>query len=343
MIKEWLKNATVRRFLILLLFCLVLFSMGSMLHMILLLFLVTYVMNRLQQFITGKLNRLFPINYKVVVILLYLIVIAAIVLGISRYSPRIVNQVIQLTNEIMTFFDTAEGDNLAAKVASFLQSYDIKNYANDALKYIFALSKWLEFILLVIILSLFFLLQKQEIVKFTSKFKTSKIGWFYNEVAYLGDKFVSSFGKVIEAQLMIAVFNTALTILGLWILGFPYLFALTILVFLLSLVPVAGVIISLVPLCLIGYQMGGIQLSIIVIVMIVIIHALETYFLNPKLMAHKTKLPMFYTFIVLILSQHFLGIWGLIIGIPIFVFLLDILDVNKMEKTEEPVRVEAKL
>ncbi|MCZ4151316.1 hypothetical protein BZG21_43795, partial [Escherichia coli] len=56
MVREWLQNATVRRFLILLLFCLILFSMGSMLHMILLLFLVTYVMNRLQQFITAKLN-----------------------------------------------------------------------------------------------------------------------------------------------------------------------------------------------------------------------------------------------------------------------------------------------
>ncbi|NMI06709.1 AI-2E family transporter [Paenibacillus sp. SZ31] len=343
MIKDWLQNATVRRFLILLLFCLILFSMGSMLHMILLLFLVTYVMNRLQHFITGGLNRLFKINYKVVVILLYMIVIAVIVLGISRYSPRIVDQVVQLTNEIMKFLDSADGDNFASKIAGYLQSFDIKNYTNDALKYIFALSKWLEFILLVIILSLFFLLQKQEISKFTSKFKTSKIGWFYTEVAYLGDKFVSSFGKVIEAQLLIAVFNTVLTMLGLWILGYPYLFALTILVFMLSLVPVAGVIISLVPLCLIGYQMGGLKLSIIVIIMIIIIHALETYFLNPKLMAHKTKLPMFYTFIVLILSQHFLGIWGLIIGIPIFVFLLDILDVNKMEKTEEPVRVETKL
>lgn len=149
--------------------------------------------------------------------------------------------------------------------------------------------------------------------------------------------------KSLKRSRLIAVFNTVLTMLGLWILGYPYLFALTIMVFLLSLVPVAGVMISLVPLCLIGYQMGGLQMAIIVIVMIIIIHALETYFLNPKLMAHKTKLPMFYTFIVLILSQHFLGIWGLIIGIPIFVFMLDILDVNKMEKTEEPVRVETKL
>ena len=31
---------------------------------------------------------------------------------------------------------------------------------------------------------------------------------------------------------------------------------------------------------------------------------------------------------ILIFSEHFLGIWGLIIGIPIFIFLLDVLDIN---------------
>lgn len=63
-----------------------------------------------------------------------------------------------------------------------------------------------------------------------------------------------------------------------------------------------------------------------------IVHAIEAYFLNPKLMSAKTELPIFFTFIVLIFSEHFIGIWGLIIGIPIFVFLLDILDVTNQEK-----------
>ena len=48
-------------------------------------------------------------------------------------------------------------------------------------------------------------------------------------------------------------------------------------------------------------------------------------------MSSKTDLPVFYTFIVLIFSQHFFGVWGLIIGIPVFVFLLDILDVTNKE------------
>ncbi|MED7618674.1 UNVERIFIED_CONTAM: AI-2E family transporter, partial [Bifidobacterium breve] len=44
-----------------------------------------------------------------------------------------------------------------------------------------------------------------------------------------------------------------------------------------------------------------------------------------------------FTFTVLIFSEHFFGIWGLIIGIPIFVFLLDILDVtNKEDRSKGP-------
>ena len=65
--------------------------------------------------------------------------------------------------------------------------------------------------------------------------------------------------------------------------------------------------------------------------MIAVIHAIEAYILNPKLMSSKTDLPIFYTFIVLIFSEHFFGVWGLIIGIPIFVFLLDILEVTNTD------------
>lgn len=100
-------------------------------------------------------------------------------------------------------------------------------------------------------------------------------------------------------------------------------------IFVLGLIPVAGVIISLIPLCTIAFSIGGFIKVIYVLVMVVVLHSLEAYLLNPKLMASKTNLPMFYTFIVLIFSEHFFGVWGLIVGIPTFVFLLDILDVKR--------------
>ena len=112
------------------------------------------------------------------------------------------------------------------------------------------------------------------------------------------------------------------------VLGFPDIVGLFAMIFILGIVPVAGVFISMIPLLIIAYSIGGINYIIYVIILITILHVLESYILNPKLMADNTKLPVFITFLVLIISEHFMGRWGLIVGIPITMFLLDILEVK---------------
>lgn len=86
-------------------------------------------------------------------------------------------------------------------------------------------------ILLSLILSLFFLLEKERIIVFTSKFKGSKLSIFYEEIAYFGQKFARSFGKVIEAQFLIAIVNCILSVIALWFLGFPQLLVLAVMIF----------------------------------------------------------------------------------------------------------------
>ncbi|NRG45235.1 AI-2E family transporter, partial [Bacillus sp. CRN 9] len=97
-------------------------------------------------------------------------------------------------------------------------------------------------------------------------------------------------------------------------------------------------IISLFPLSLIAYTIGGIMLVVYLLIVIMIIHAIEAYILNPKLMSSKTNLPVFYTFIVLIFGEHFFGVWGLIVGIPVFVFLLDVLGVQGNEPLKKKLK-----
>jgi predicted PurR-regulated permease PerM len=104
-------------------------------------------------------------------------------------------------------------------------------------------------------------------------------------------------------------------------------------IFILGLIPVAGVIISLVPLTIIAFNIGGAIKIIEVIVMIVVLHSLETYVLNPKLMSAKTKIPVFLVFLILLVSEHYIGVWGLLFGIPLFMFLLDILDIKVKDKS----------
>lgn len=86
--------------------------------------------------------------------------------------------------------------------------------------------------------------------------------------------------------------------------------------------------ISLIPLLIIGYNIGGLTTVTYVLAIIAVLHFIEGYFLNPKLMSTKMNLPMLYTFSVLLFSEHYIGVWGLILGIPIFVFMLDILEIK---------------
>ncbi|MGI2297949.1 AI-2E family transporter [Paenibacillus sp. GXUN7292] len=341
-LREFFAHPIVKRINFLLIVVVLLYSLRHMLNLLLLLFLVTFVMGRLERFFTKQISKLFPISPIIVNTVLYALLVSSLVYGLTNYIPKLINQVVEMYNIILRFLNTSQSDEVAEIISSALGKLEFQKYWGNIVNYILKFGKWLEIIIFVIVLSFFYLLQKNKVVEFTEKLGDSKISWLYNEFKYFGQKFTSSFGKVIEVQLMIALFNTVFTIIGLWILGFPYLFALTILVFLLSLIPVAGVIISFIPIGIIGYQIGGLKMVLWAVIMILIIHALETYFLNPKLYAQKTKLPMFYTFIILIFSQYYMGIWGLIIGIPIFMFLMDVLDVghSKSEKSEQIEQIE---
>jgi predicted PurR-regulated permease PerM len=307
--------------------------MRDMLNLVLLVFLFTFIMNSLQSHITAWLNRFFKVPYHVVVILLYLGVVGLVTLGIVMYSPKIVSQIRQLSDYLIKIASNPLGNSdISQFIADALKQMNFQSYLQHGFDYILIISNWGTTFLMALILSLFFILEKNRIVKFTSKLHLSKIGWLYKEMEYFGRKFVRSFGKVIEAQFMIALFNTVFTVVGLSLLGFPYLFALGIMVFVLSLIPVAGVMISLIPLGIIGYTLGGILMVVYVIIMITVLHFIEGYFLNPKLMSSKTNLPVFYTFVILLFSEHYLGVWGFIIGIPIFIFILDIIDVPVLDE-----------
>jgi predicted PurR-regulated permease PerM len=94
-------------------------------------------------------------------------------------------------------------------------------------------------------------------------------------------------------------------------------------VFLFGLIPVAGAIISSIPLALLGFKIGGLTYVFYIIILVVSIHILEAYILNPRIFSSVTHLPVFITLVVLLISEHTFGPWGLIYGLPFFVFILE--------------------
>jgi predicted PurR-regulated permease PerM len=70
--------------------------------------------------------------------------------------------------------------------------------------------------------------------------------------------------------------------------------------------------------------------------MIVVLHAIEAYVLNPKLMANRTALPVSFVFVILIVAERYLHFWGLLIGVPLFIFIMTIFHVDYEEACKQP-------
>jgi predicted PurR-regulated permease PerM len=332
MMNKILQSSGFKRLLIFVFVAIILYLLKDMINLILLTFIFAFLMDSLVQFIESKI----PLNRRLIVVVSYACIVGLLSYALVMYLPMIVSEITALIKQLTAFYTLKQDNVMLNYVVTRIEKIQISNYLEQGftflLKYFTDISKISLQLLMAILLSLFFLLEKPRLLEFTRKFRTSKISSIYVEIEFFARKFADTFGKVIEAQLIIALVNCILTTISLWILHFPQLGGLSIMIFLLGLIPVAGVIISLVPLVVIGYSIGGIMTVLYVGIAIAIIHGIETYILNPNLMSSKTNLPVFYTFIVLIFSEHFFGIWGLIIGIPVFVFILDVLEVTESKK-----------
>jgi predicted PurR-regulated permease PerM len=171
--------------------------------------------------------------------------------------------------------------------------------------------------LLSLLFSFLIVLDLRKIKRGMTGLRDTKIGFIYDEVAENIAGFGQVLGRALEAQLFIAVCNTILTGIGIWILGLDNLLVLSTIVFFCSFIPVAGTFISSTPIALIALQSGGVSTMLIAIAIIMGVHALETYVLNPQIYGHHMHMNPVLVLIVLTIGGKLFGVWGLILGIPI--------------------------
>ncbi|MFD1392635.1 AI-2E family transporter [Lacticaseibacillus jixianensis] len=330
--ERFVANVKIRRWVVLASLIVILWLARAVMSTILLTFIFTFLVTRLIRLV----RRFGHVPALVVVVPLYLLILAGMAYAVLHYVPAIAEQTVHLVDSVTDFYNSkAFANNQAMQwvlqaVNQMNLNDQIKTSVSALLQYAGSITAMGVTLLLSLILSFFFSVEIDELTKFGKNFTTSTFGWYFQDVGYFAGKFIASFGVVIEAQLFIALVNTVITTITLIVMKMPNIPSLAIMVFLLSLIPVAGALISVVPLAIIAYTVSGIQGVITIIVMIIVIHLLETYVLNPQFMSSRTKLPVFFTFVVLMVGDWLFGTWGLIVGIPIFTFILDLLGVKKL-------------
>ena len=193
----------------------------------------------------------------------------------------------------------------------------VKSLAENPLEIGQSVFSYASSFLMSLLFSFLIVLDLKKIKHGVQGLKNTKIGFIYDEVADNIAGFGRVLGRALEAQLFIAVCNTILTAIGIWILGLDNLLVLSTIVFFCSFIPVVGTFISSTPIALLALQSGGVSTMLIAIVMIMVVHALETYVLNPQIYGHHMHMNPVLVLIVLTIGGKLFGIWGLILGIPI--------------------------
>jgi predicted PurR-regulated permease PerM len=150
----------------------------------------------------------------------------------------------------------------------------------------------------------------------------TSLRFIYVEVADNIYEFSQVLGQALEAQFFIALLNSLLTGIGLTILGLGTKIAfLAVIVFLCSFIPVAGVFISSVPICLIALQTHGLKSMIMAIIMIIVIHLIEAYILNPKIYGSHMRINPVIVLIILTIGGKLFHVWGLVLGVPLCTYI----------------------
>ena len=187
--------------------------------------------------------------------------------------------------------------------------------------------------LIALLFSFLILVDSNRIKRGITQLKTSRIGDFYDEAAQPIARFGILVGRAIEAQAWIAVLNTTLTLIGLLLLDIPLVAMLSMIVFVCSFIPVLGVFLSTTPIVLVALNAGGPALSLAAIGMVVAIHALEAYLLNPLIYGRHLRLNPVLTLIILYVGYHLFGLWGMLLGVPVArYFIHDVLGIPFKER-----------
>lgn len=258
-----------------------------------------------------------------------------------------VNIIPQIGGEIDRFIDDAgniarQGEDFIAKVETatnlnlwlkemvweFVSSENLKSLWQKAFSYVTNAGIIFTKFLLALLLSYLFLIERVRIEKFLAQIRNGNFQFLYDEWAIIARKVWTGFGLIFKAQSIIALVNAVLTSIGLILISifnggaFPFIITLSLIVFICGFIPVFGTFLSWVPILILGYGYWGIPVVIALITMIAIVHAVEAYYLNPKIVSSYVHFPVFITFVILLISEHAFGLLWLLIGVPLFSILI---------------------
>ncbi|MBL9045156.1 MAG: AI-2E family transporter [Myxococcales bacterium] len=214
----------------------------------------------------------------------------------------------------------------------------IPELVTPAMTYLRATGRMLLHVLLGVILAIIFLLDRKPVDDMLGEIdRESVLGALHRYFSFLGEAIVIT----ITLQVVVAVVNTVFTLPILMALGLPHILGFSLLLFLSSLVPVVGNLVSGAVLIVAAYVYKGPVAVAVFVGSTFVLHKVEAYVLNPRLAARHVNLPSFVLIVSLVLFEHAFGLVGLFLSFPALYIALNVSADLREAAPSDPVLAES--
>lgn len=269
----------------------------------------------------------------------YIIALIVIVVIIKFIVPTVYESLVELANALPGYYNTMK-DTLKslpedsifnkidiAKIIDNLEEINLEDYLNferigEYAKGIIGFATTIFDIFVTLVVSIYLLAERSEIVKFAKRLCGSIFNNnIYNNIGKYFRKSNEIFFRFISSQILDGIIVGILTSIAMSILGVKYAVLLGFMIGLFNLIPYLGAIIAVVVAIIITIFTGGISQAIWMTVVVVILQQIDANIINPKIIGSSLEIsPILIIFSVTIIGSYF-GIIGMFLAVPIIAVL----------------------
>ena len=269
------------------------------------------------------------------ILTVYLIVIIILAIGINFLMPIIASSIIDLVSNIQGYYNTLMtnienlpddsilNNEMVLDVLQSIQNIDLKQYINidkiaEYAKGVINVAGGIIDFFVAIIVSIYLLLQRREIMEFFKKLgRAKKKKKTYHNFGKYFDRTNNIFFNFLAGQFLDGIIIGIITSIAMSIIGVKYAVLLGFMIGIFNLIPYFGAIIAVAIAALITLLTGGLGQCLIMVIVVIILQQIDANIINPKILGNSLKIsPLLVIFAVPVGGAYF-GFWGMFLSVPI--------------------------
>lgn len=269
------------------------------------------------------------------------------VVGLVNNIPQYVNDVSKYTNELIgnvnlqPEYITLINEKLGEAINYIITT--ISNLLPVIANFVISTTSSVLNIIIGIIVSIYILIDKEKFIALSKKVTYALCSKERAKfVLNLANKSNMTFSKFIGGKILDSAIIGILTFIILTIFKMPYVLLISVIIGVTNIIPFFGPFIGGIPSAIIILFASPIQ-ALWFIIIIIVIQQIDGNIIGPKILGDSIGISAFWILFSLLVAAKFMGVVGMIIGVPLFAIIYSIIKEvveDKLRKKGLPVETE---